>query len=74
MSTINREDALDAVYERIRQIGYENNPLVLSIRQVVRDLPPAQPEKQCESCRYRHIWMTQRMNGIDYFGHGGATG
>lgn len=40
----------------------------------IRELPSVQPEKQCDSCRYRHIWMTQRMNGIDSFGHGGATG
>ena len=42
--TVNRQAAVDAVYERIRQIGYENNPLVLSIRQAIRDLPSAQPE------------------------------
>jgi len=41
---IDRQAAIDAVYERIRQIGYENNPLVLSIRQAIRDLPSAQPE------------------------------
>lgn len=42
MSTVNREDALDAVYERIKQIGYEHNASVLSIRQAIRDLPSAQ--------------------------------
>lgn len=44
--TISRQAAIDAVYERIRQIGYENNPLVLSIRQAIRELPSpsAQPE------------------------------
>ena len=42
-NTINKQAAIDAVYERIKQIGYENNPLVLSIRQAIRDLPSAQP-------------------------------
>lgn len=41
---IRREDAIDAVIERIKQIGYEGNPYVLSIRQTIRDLPSAQPE------------------------------
>lgn len=45
MSTINREDALDAVYERIKQIGYEHNASVLSIRQAIRDLPSVQPDR-----------------------------
>jgi len=44
--TISRQAAIDAVCERIRQIGYENNPLVLSIRQAIRDLPSAQPEQR----------------------------
>lgn len=43
---INRGDAIDAVYERIRQIGYENNLSVLSIRQAIRDLPSAQSEQR----------------------------
>lgn len=46
--TISRQTAIDAVYERIRQIGYENNPLVLSIRQAIREVPAAQPE----TCAY----------------------
>ena len=41
---ISRQAAIDAIYERIRQIGYENNPLILSIRQAIRDLPSAQSE------------------------------
>lgn len=41
---ISRLAAIDAIYKRIHQIGYENDPLVLSIRQVIRELPPAQPE------------------------------
>ena len=32
--------AIDVVDKRIRQIGYENNALVLSIRQAVRDIEP----------------------------------
>ena len=43
MDLINRQDAIDAVYERIHQIGYEDNPKVLSVRQVIRDLPSAEP-------------------------------
>ena len=39
---ISRQAAIDAIYERIRQIGYENNSLVLSIRQAIRDLSSAQ--------------------------------
>lgn len=53
MSTINREAAIDAVHERIRQIGCESNPLVLSIRQVIRDLPSAQPLIiRCKDCKW----------------------
>ena len=43
---ISRQAAIDAVYERMRQIGYENYPHVLSIRQAIRDLPPAQSERK----------------------------
>lgn len=39
---INRGDAIFAVTERIKQIGYDNDPLVLSIRQAIVDLPSAQ--------------------------------
>ena len=38
---IKREDTVKAVDERIRQIGFEENPLVLSIRQTVREIPAA---------------------------------
>ena len=38
---IRRGDTIDAVYERILQIGYENDTLVLSIRQAVRDVAPS---------------------------------
>ena len=43
---ISRQAAIEAVYKRIRQIGYENNPLALSVRQAIRDLPSAQPEQR----------------------------
>ena len=43
---ISRRTALDAVYERIKQIGYENSLSILSIGQVIRDLPSAQPPYQ----------------------------
>ena len=39
-----RQDAIDAVYERIKQIGYENSLPILSIGQAIRDLPSAQPK------------------------------
>lgn len=39
---IRRGDAIDAVYARIKQIGFEENVDVLSIRQAVREVPPAQ--------------------------------
>ena len=38
---IRRGDAIDAVYERILQIGYEKDTSVLSIRQAVRDVAPS---------------------------------
>ena len=36
---IRKEDAINAIYDRIKQIGFEENPLILSIRQAVRDIP-----------------------------------
>lgn len=45
-----------------------------ALYRIIRYMPPAQPEEQCDNCHYKHIWMTQRMNGNGYFGHGGATG
>ena len=41
---IRRGDAVDAVYERIKQIGFEENAAVLSIRQAVREVSAVQPE------------------------------
>ena len=38
---IKRDDAIEAVWKRIKQIGYEDNPYVLSIRQAVREIPAA---------------------------------
>ena len=38
---IRRGDAIEAVHDRICQIGYERNANVLSIRQAVRDVPAA---------------------------------
>ena len=40
--TIYRQTTIDAVYERIKQIGFEDNADVLSIRQAVREVPSAQ--------------------------------
>lgn len=50
---IRREDAIDAVIERIKQIGYEGNPYVLSIRQAIRDIPSAEPplDVWCDDCK-----------------------
>lgn len=42
---IRRDDAIEAVYTRIKQIGLENDPYVLSIRQAIRDVPP-QPREE----------------------------
>lgn len=44
---INRRDVIDAINERIKQIGYDDNPnpLILSIRQAVREVPFAQPKQ-----------------------------
>lgn len=42
---ISRQAAIDTIYKRIKQIGYEDNPLALSIRQAIRDLPSIQPEQ-----------------------------
>ena len=57
---ISRQAAIDAVYERIKQIGYEHNASVLSIRQAIRDLPSAQPEiircTDCEWLRKEYGW------------------
>ena len=39
---ISRQAAIDAVYERIKQIGYENSLPILSIGQAIRDLPSAE--------------------------------
>lgn len=50
---ISRQEAIDAVYKRIKQIGYEDNPYVLSIRQTIRDLPPVQLDiVRCKDCAY----------------------
>ena len=38
---IDREAAIEAVYCRIKQIGWEQNALALSMRQAIRDVPAA---------------------------------
>lgn len=52
---IRRSDAIDAVYERILQIGYENDALVLSIRHAVRDVAPSDVVEvvMCKDCVHR---------------------
>lgn len=59
---ISRNAAIEAVYERIRQIGYENNPLVLSIRQVILDLPSEQSERKTDGD------TISRQEAIEAFG------
>ena len=46
-----RGDAILAAYERIKQIGYENDPKVLSIRQAIREVP-AQTERNERKTEY----------------------
>lgn len=55
---IKRDDALQAVWKRIQQIGDSTNPFVLSIRQVVREVPAADvaPVIRCRDCK--HAMMT----------------
>ena len=53
---INQNDAVYAVFERIRQIGMEGNPYVLSIGQAVRDVPAADVEP-----KRRWIPVTERL-------------
>lgn len=36
---IKKEDAINVIYERLFQIGYDQDPLALSIRQAVREIP-----------------------------------
>ena len=61
----NDEDQKDTEYG-----AYWHHSHVLK---VLESLPTIKPVEQCDGCRYKHIWMTQRMNGINYPGHGGAT-
>ena len=51
---IRRGDAIEAVHDRICQIGYERNSNVLSIRQAVRDVPAADVVEvvRCTECKY----------------------
>lgn len=43
---INRADAMEAVRKRIFQIGYEDNPHVLSLLQAVVDVPTIEVERK----------------------------
>lgn len=52
---IKRVDAMLAVTERIKQIGYDNDPLVLSIRQAIVDVPSEQ--------KTGHWIMKEKVNG-----------
>lgn len=81
MRLIYDDEALDAIDNRIRQIGYEDFVLVLSIRQAVRGVKPvdAVPVVRCGDCiRYRpddDVWgrctiMPYRMRKNDYCSYG----
>ena len=72
MRLIDADAAVDAVDKRIRQIGYENDPLVLSIRQAVREVKSvdAVPVVRCAVCRYFRCNMRgdgTLPNGVDEF-------
>lgn len=58
---IELDAAIDVVDKRIRQIGYEDNALVLSIRQAVRDIEPvdAVPVR-------RGRWLWRNYPGYQY--------
>lgn len=43
---IDRQAAIDAIQERINQVGYTHNKSVLSIMQTVMELPSAEPERK----------------------------
>ena len=51
---IKQFDAMTAIYKRIKQIGMENNPYVLSIRQAILDIPAADvaPVVRCRDCKF----------------------
>lgn len=69
---IDEQAAIDAVYERIRQIGYEHNTSVLSIIQVIRDLPSAQAEikeidySQCADAMLK-MWIDKVVTDGEYY-------
>lgn len=59
------QTAVDAVNKRIKQIGYENNALVLSIRQAVREVKPVDAVLvvRCKDCR----WGREVCGNIECF-------
>ena len=63
---IRRGGAIEAVHDRICQIGYERNANVLSIRQAVRDVPAANVVE-----RKKGKWAKQQKDfdlcGVEYF-------
>lgn len=62
---INRDDAIWAVYKRIKQLGMENNADVLSIRQSIRDLPSAQPEFIAQGAYVRGFEQGRTQGRLD---------
>jgi hypothetical protein len=52
---ISKQAAIDTVYERIKQIGYENSLSILSIGQAIQELPSTQPPYQYSEAYVRQI-------------------
>lgn len=63
---IRRGDAIEAVHDRICQIGYERNANVLSIRQAVRDVTAADVVEvvYCHDCVHRPEAAPGVMSGV----------
>lgn len=63
---INRGKAINAVHQRIKQIGYNNDPYILSIRQAVIDVPATDVVEvvRCKDCKYYEIYEL-KSDGTD---------
>lgn len=51
---VKRSDAVHAIHERIKQIGKDKDPYVLSIRQSVREIPAVDAVEvvRCGECKH----------------------
>ena len=72
---IRRGDAIEAVHDRICQIGYERNKSVLSIRQAVRDVTAADVVEvvRCKECKYYYAWPDDYRTCHKHYQIDGAT-